>query len=336
LPLYFSVFGTRLHQLPMAELMLVLALGAMFVASTVACFQNDFKRLFAYSSVAQIGYIVLGLSFDSVTGLTATIVHLANHAVTKGGVFLLLGAVVASMGGVTLARIQGVGRVMPLTSFGIVLCGLSLIGVPGTAGFVSKWYLVLAALEKGQWWLVFLIVLSSLLAVIYVWRFVEAAYFRAPRADLVDAREASPALLVPALLMVGATLYFGIDTSLTAERVAGGPALIGAPADAAGDADRNHARRPVGRGGADRRLPSVSRCARSGHARDLGTAFRLCRGAAAAGARRCTSWPASDRSPARPRAGVSHRATRNAVCAGRFRVVDREFAVFDRLHARQQ
>ncbi|HSQ09599.1 MAG TPA: monovalent cation/H+ antiporter subunit D family protein [Burkholderiaceae bacterium] len=224
---YFSVFGatTVFRQLPMAELMLVLALAGMFVASTVACFQNDLKRLFAYSSVAQIGYIILGLSFDSVTGLTATIVHLANHAVTKGGIFLLLGAVAASMGGVTLARTQGMGRVMPLTSFGIVLCGLSLIGVPGTAGFISKWYLILAALEQGQWWLVFLIVLSSLLAVVYVWRFVESAYFKAPRADLADVREAPASLLVPALLLVAATVYFGLDTSLT----------IGAAADAAAE-----------------------------------------------------------------------------------------------------
>ncbi len=214
---YFSVFGARtvFVQLPMAELMLILALSGMFVASTVACFQNDLKRLFAYSSVAQIGYIVLGLSFDSVTGLTATIVHLANHAVTKGGIFLLLGAVAVSMKGVTLVRIRGMGRVMPLTSLGLVLCGLSLIGVPGTAGFVSKWYLILAALEKGQWWLVFLIVLSSLLAVVYVWRFVEAAYFATAREDHAAVREAPAALLVPALLLVGAAIYFGLDTSLT-------------------------------------------------------------------------------------------------------------------------
>jgi multicomponent Na+:H+ antiporter subunit D len=214
---YFSVFGeTAIFQrLPMEDLMLVLALAAIFGASTVAIFQDNLKRLFAYSSVAQIGYIVLGISFDSVTGLTATIVHLVNHAVTKGGLFLLLGAVIAGMGGVTLARVHGIGRVMPLTSFGIVLCGLSLIGVPGTAGFVSKWYLILAALEKGQWWLVFLIVLSSLLAVAYVWRFVEVAYFHAPRADLVGVREAPLALALPAWILVAATLWFGVDTSIT-------------------------------------------------------------------------------------------------------------------------
>jgi multicomponent Na+:H+ antiporter subunit D len=225
---YFSVFGEGavFKQLPMAEFMLVLALAGMFVASAVAIFQDNLKRLFAYSSVAQIGYIVLGISFDSVTGLTATVVHLVNHAVTKGALFLLLGAVMAAMGGVTLARVRGIGRVMPRTTFGIVLCGLSLIGVPGTAGFVSKWYLILAAMEKGQWWLVFLIVLSSLLAVAYVWRFVEAAYFRAPRADLAQVREAPLALALPAWLMVGATVWFGLDTSVTVGSAARAAAML--------------------------------------------------------------------------------------------------------------
>jgi multicomponent Na+:H+ antiporter subunit D len=214
---YFSVFGESavFQQLPMAPLMLVLALGGMFVASTVACFQTNLKRLFAYSSVAQVGYIVLGLSFNSLTGLTGAIVHLANHAVTKGGIFLLLGGVAASMGGVTLAHVQGMGRTMPLTSLGIVIGGLSLIGVPGTAGFVSKWYLILAALEKGQWWLVFLIVLSSLISVVYVWRFVETAYFRAPPAGVMSIREAPTAMLVPAAILVAATVYFGLETSMT-------------------------------------------------------------------------------------------------------------------------
>jgi len=214
---YYSVFGanTVFQRLPMEELMLVLALAGMFVASTVACFQADLKRLFAYSSVAQIGYIVLGLSFDSLAGLTATIVHLANHALTKGGIFLLLGGVAVSMGGVSLARVQGMARVMPLTSFGIVICGLSLIGVPGTVGFISKWYLIVAAIEKGQWWLVFLIVISSMISVVYVGRFVEAAYFQAPREGVRGRREAPLAMLLPSGLLVFATVCFGLATSTT-------------------------------------------------------------------------------------------------------------------------
>jgi multicomponent Na+:H+ antiporter subunit D len=165
--------------------------------------------------VAQIGYMILGISLMSVTGLTAAIAHLFNHGLMKGAIFLLLGGVALRMGGCSLVRVQGLARVMPLTSFGIVLCGLSLIGVPGTAGFVSKWYLLLAALEKGQWWLVFLILGSSLLAVAYVWRFVETAYFKPLRADCTDRTEAPLSMLLPAGLLVAAVIYFGLDTRFT-------------------------------------------------------------------------------------------------------------------------
>ncbi len=225
---YYSVFGESLvfQQLPLPQIMLVLSLAAMFAASAVAIFQHDLKRLLAYSSVAQIGYITLGLSFDSVTGLTASLVHLFNHAVTKGALFLLVGGAVAVAGSATLSRLSGLARVMPLTSFGIVLGGLSLIGVPGTAGFISKWYLILAALESGQWWLAIAIVASSLLAVAYVWRFVEVAYFRAPLADMVARREAPLALLAPAWVLVGATLYFGLETSVTVDSAAKAAAML--------------------------------------------------------------------------------------------------------------
>lgn len=214
---YFSVFGQSqvFGSLPMQEMMLLLALAGMFAASAMAIFQADLKRLFAYSSVAQIGYIILGLSFGSIHGLTATIVHLFNHGVTKGAIFMLLGGVALRMGGTSLARVQGLGKSMPWTSFSIVVCGLSLIGVPGTAGFVSKWYLLLAALEKGQWWLVFLIVASSLLAVAYVWRFVEAAYFREPRKDIPNEGEAPWSMRLPTAVLVMATVYFGLDTSFS-------------------------------------------------------------------------------------------------------------------------
>ncbi len=214
---YFSVFGESavFNRLPMQQMMLLLALAGMFAASTIAIFQTDLRRLFAYSSVAQIGYIILGLSFDSVSGLTASIVHLFNHGVTKGAIYMLLGCVALGVGGTSLARVQGLGKRMPLTSLGIVLCGFSLMGVPGTAGFVSKWYLVLAALEKGQWWLVFLIVLSSLLAAAYVWRFVEAAYLSEPHNDAANVVATPWLMSVPTAILVAATVYFGLDTTFT-------------------------------------------------------------------------------------------------------------------------
>ncbi len=225
---YFTVFGESLvfHKLPLPEIMLWLSLMAMFGASAVALFQNNLKRLFAYSSVGQIGYITLGLSFDSVYGLTASVLHLFNHGLAKGAIFLLIGGLVLGLGRSggghgqpTLDRIAGLGRRMPITCLGIFLAGLSLIGVPGTAGFLTKWYLILAALEQGQYWLVAAVLLSSLLAVAYVWRFVEVAWFRPSareEAGQDEVRHEAPrALLVPAWLLVLASLWFGLDTSFT-------------------------------------------------------------------------------------------------------------------------
>jgi multicomponent Na+:H+ antiporter subunit D len=114
-----------------------------------------------------------------------------------------------------MERIAGLGRRMPWTAAGLVIAGLSLIGVPGTVGFVSKWYLVLAALERGWWWLAALVLASSLLAVAYVWRVVEACYLREPAAPLSDAGEAPLSMLLPAWLLVAACVLFGLDTSTT-------------------------------------------------------------------------------------------------------------------------
>ncbi|HSH07824.1 MAG TPA: monovalent cation/H+ antiporter subunit D family protein [Burkholderiales bacterium] len=214
---YFDVFGLQLvtDVLPMREILMGLSILAIVSASLVAVWQADLKRLFAYSSVAQIGYITLGLSLASIDGLTASIVHLFNHGITKGALFLLLGIVAFHAGSTPIAGARGLARAMPLTAIGIVIAGLSLIGVPGTAGFVSKWYLVLAALEAGHWWLAALVVATSLIAVAYVWRFVEAAYLSAPTAATPVGGDAPRSLLVPAWVLVGACVWFGFDTSFT-------------------------------------------------------------------------------------------------------------------------
>jgi multicomponent Na+:H+ antiporter subunit D len=211
---YFTVFGKSqvFDRLPMAEMLLLLALAGMFVASRTAIFQVDLKRLFAYSSVAQIGYIILGLSFYSQSGLTGGIVHMLNHGVTKGAIFMLLGCVALGVGGTMLSDVRGLGKRMPWTSFALLIGGLSLIGIPGTAGFVSKWYLLLAAFQTGQWVVVALILLSSLLAVAYVWRFVEVAYLGVPDGPTPQPRAIPLAMAIPTIVMVLACIYFGLDT----------------------------------------------------------------------------------------------------------------------------
>jgi len=116
-------------------------------------------------------------------------------------------------GSANLECARGLGRSMPWTSLGIVIAGLSLIGVPGTAGFVSKWFLVLAAIQAGQWWLAALIVATSLIAMAYVWRFVEAAYLSQPGDRTPAPGEAPMTMLAPAWLLVAACVWFGLDTS---------------------------------------------------------------------------------------------------------------------------
>jgi multicomponent Na+:H+ antiporter subunit D len=215
---YFSVFGKHevVEVLPVPEILLALSIVAIVTASLVALWQADLKRLFAYSSVAQIGYITLGISMASTEGLTAAVVHLFNHGVTKGALFLLVGGIgLRAAGRAGFDRLSGIARAMPLTSLGIVVAGLSLIGFPGTAGFISKWYLVLGAIEDGRWWLAGLVVATSLIAVAYVWRFVEAAYLSEPSPATPDRGEAPPGMLIPAWLLVAASVWFGFDTSFT-------------------------------------------------------------------------------------------------------------------------
>lgn len=215
---FFSIFGVRFvyADLPLTEILMILSVAAMFIASIIAIFQEDVKRMLAYSSVAQIGYMTLGIAIANVNGLTGTIVHLFNHALTKGALFMAVGAMVFRMGRHDLESLAGIGRRMPVTMVGFVIAGLSLIGVPGTVGFVSKWYLAAGAFEAGSWLLAFLVMASSFLAVIYVGRVVEVAWFREPSPAAAAVTEAPLSLLVPTWVLIAACVIFGIDASFTA------------------------------------------------------------------------------------------------------------------------
>ena len=159
--------------------------------------------------------MVLGMGFASVLGVTATIVHVFNHALMKGALFMAVGALVYRVGTSKLDGLHGLGRQMPWTFGAIFIAGLSLIGLPGTAGFISKWYLVLAALEQQAWLIAVVILGGSLLAVIYMWKLVEVLFFRPATEGDSAVKEAPLSMLVPTWLLVLANIYFGIHTELT-------------------------------------------------------------------------------------------------------------------------
>jgi multicomponent Na+:H+ antiporter subunit D len=212
----FTVFGPSMafHDLAFPAIWIALSLAGIFYGSIAAIFQDNVKRALAYSSVAQIGYITLGIGIGSQTGLTGAVVHLFNHALMKSALFMLVGTIMLRAGAVVMADLPGIARRMPLIAFGITLAGLSMVGVPGTVGFVSKWYLVLASFERGWWWLAALIVASSVLSLVYMWRIVEAMYARSAEQRRQEDGRVPIAMILPALLMVAACVYFGIDTRL--------------------------------------------------------------------------------------------------------------------------
>jgi multicomponent Na+:H+ antiporter subunit D len=213
----FTVFGAALvfGTMPIEEVGLLLASLAMLVGSAVACVQNDFRYLLAWSSVAQIGYIIAGVSLATAAGVSAAYLHVINHAITKAALFAAAGLLLTRLGSVRLTALAGLGRRMPWTFAAIAVAGLGLVGVPPTAGFVSKWALVTALIERGAWPVLVAMLASSLLALVYVGRIVEFAWFREPPAAANPPR--APASMVAATwFLVLLSVYFGIDATLPA------------------------------------------------------------------------------------------------------------------------
>ncbi|WP_116367821.1 monovalent cation/H+ antiporter subunit D family protein [Parahaliea mediterranea] len=227
----FSVFHLESSRLALSLEAVFISLGvvAVFAGSLVAVFASNLKRALAWSSIAQIGYMAVGVGIGTVAGVQASLIHLFNHALMKGALFLALAAIAMRVGGNELQALRGIGRRMPLTSAAIVVAGISLIGVPGTAGFISKWYLVTAALAREQWLLALLIVAGSLLTAVYIWRFVETAWLdQNPAQPATPPQEAPPLLLAGTLLLALANIYFGLDTRLPVGTAAGAAAgLLG-------------------------------------------------------------------------------------------------------------
>ncbi|MDX2458420.1 MAG: monovalent cation/H+ antiporter subunit D family protein [Gammaproteobacteria bacterium] len=225
---FFTVFGVHFSfgAMHVGKILMLLAVVAILVASLVAVFQDNVKRMLAYSSVAQIGYIILGISLVSVAGVSAGMIHLFNHALIKCALFLAVGCISLRLGSVEIHKMHGLARQMPWTMAAFVAGGLSLVGLPLTAGFISKWYLVSAALTAGYWPLAVLVLVSSLLALIYIWRVVEAAYFHVPGADMHKVREAPASMLIPVWLLIGANLYAGTDAGLIIDIAQQGAAVL--------------------------------------------------------------------------------------------------------------
>ena len=155
---------------------------SVLAGGVLAVMQTDFRRLLAYSSVSQIGYIVLGIGMVNGTALTGAYFHVLSHSLTKASLFLVAGIAMRRLGGPRLADLAHMHQRMPLTTLCLVIAALSIIGVPPTAGFFGKWYILLGAVETGRWGLAAIVLAGSLLAAMYMFRVLEHACFE-PRAE---------------------------------------------------------------------------------------------------------------------------------------------------------
>lgn len=211
----FNVFDPSFDYVAVVLTYIVTAMAVtgMIFCSLQAFFQTDVRRTLAFSSVAQVGYMLMGIGLISVAGLAGSYLHLINHAVVKGGLFLALGAMWYRFGITRLDDMAGLAKTMPITTAAFTVLAFSLIGVPFTAGFVSKVALAEAAAEKGWWWAVGVIMVTSIIALFYMGRMMMVAYFRDPpmvNGEVVKRNEAPLLMLIPMVGLALMSLLIGL------------------------------------------------------------------------------------------------------------------------------
>ncbi len=174
----FDIFDYRAIQAAgWNQALLVFAAITIIMGSAVAITQDDIKRRLAYSSVGQMGYILLGIGLLQERALIGVIFHIFAHALMKSTLFLSAGAIIYRTGKRKVSEWAGLGREMPLTFLAFTAAAFSMIGIPPMVGFVSKWELGLGALDAGNWGFVVLLLLSSLLNFVYYFPAIQAAFF---------------------------------------------------------------------------------------------------------------------------------------------------------------
>jgi multicomponent Na+:H+ antiporter subunit D len=211
----YNVFGIELlRDVGFTNYLAALAGFTIIAASLMAIFQDNFKRRLAFSTVSQLSYIVLGASLLTPLAATAAIAHIANQAFAKITMFFVAGAIQRTTGKTQVHELAGIGYRMPYTMGAFTVAALSFIGVPLFAGFVTKWYLSLGALESGAWWFVIVMLVSSLLNAVYWLPIVYAAFFKSAPSTPVEVHEANWTLLVPTLACAAYVIMLGDPVSV--------------------------------------------------------------------------------------------------------------------------
>ncbi|GAB6265162.1 MAG: monovalent cation/H+ antiporter subunit D family protein [Methanothrix sp.] len=220
LRMFYSVFTLDFirHYIGLDLLICWVAAIAILAGSIWAIKQRNLKRMLAYSSVSQMGYILLGLGLSPLSpwGLVGAAAHILNHAIGKGCLFMCAGAISQQEGLRDIRDFEGLGKKMPHVCAAFTIAALSMIGIPLTAGFASKLFLIVASLDAAQYPFVAVLLLSGLLNLVYFWRVIDQMYFVKHKGteNAVEVRETGKSLplsmVAPILILASLCIIMGI------------------------------------------------------------------------------------------------------------------------------
>ena len=207
--IFFSVFGLTPA---LSQILMYLGAVSIVVAAFLALGQKDLKRMLAYSSISQVGYVVLGIGIGTPLGIAGGLFHLFNHALAKGLLFLNSGSIQQSTGTRNLDEMGGLAKRMPLTAATNLVGSLSISGVPPLSGFWSKLIIIIALVQSNEWFLAVVAVLASVLTLWYYLLIQRKAFFGKLNERWKDVKEApfwmSVSTIILALLSIGIGLFF--------------------------------------------------------------------------------------------------------------------------------
>ncbi|MDE2765404.1 MAG: proton-conducting transporter membrane subunit [Chloroflexota bacterium] len=234
--MFISVFpeGYLADEVPVSQALIALGLAGSVYGAYAAMGQRDLRRMLAYSSVSQLGLLAVGIGIATPLGLAAALLHVMNHALMKGALFLTAMSMRMGAGVSDVRMLAGLGRRMPATSAVFAVGAVAMVGIPPTAGFFSKWYLSIAAIDEGLWFVLAVVLASSLLSAVYLFRVIERLYLApapaiaggaddapnaaAPAQD-APARESPLDVTLPMALLALATIVLGVLNVVVMERV---------------------------------------------------------------------------------------------------------------------
>lgn len=205
------IFGSGfLMEIEARQWLLYAAVATILIGSVIALRQDNLKRRLAYSTISQLGYIVLGALLANSLGLLGGALHIATHAFGKITLFFAAGAILVAAHKTEVSEMRGLGRRMPVTFFCFLIGSLSIIGLPPLGGMWSKWYLLMGSLEAGQWLALAALMISSLLNIAYLLPVAVNGFFAGGEQSKVEEiREAPwPCLVAMMVTSLGCVVLF--------------------------------------------------------------------------------------------------------------------------------